>query len=138
MPLYTAATAEQVRAVIGVDLSSTEISDDVIGLPVYAGAAQAELLLLDPLASTYTTDPKLGNAQRALIYLIAARIAPTISPVQSEQLGDYRYTMQPYDGEKDAARLRGLANEAIAANITTSGMISPPTIFATVRGQRGR
>lgn len=138
MALFTAATAEQVRAVLGLGLSVTEIGDDVIGMSVYAGAAEAELLRRDPLASGYTTDPQLGNAQRALVYLIAARLVPALPAVLSEQLGDYRYQMQATDATKEAARLQGLADEAIAANLTDTGFVSPIPSFFTVAGRRGQ
>jgi hypothetical protein len=136
--LFAADTAAQVRAALDLSLGSDALSDSIINMGIYLGAAQAELVQRDPDALAHTDAADILNAKNALVYLTAARLAAVLPDILSEQLGDYRYTRSAWNAAAQAARLRALADIAIAAIVEPDGMLLPPALFTLATGGRGR
>jgi hypothetical protein len=139
MALLTSSDYPAIRAAIDVSLDSTMLSDDVIAMPIYAEAAEAEVLVRDPLALS-----REGSAwQRvvnAAIYLAAARLVRAVVWIKSEEIGGERqYSRQETDLNALIADLRGKAEAELAAVLEpTATAPSRPTMFTLASGRRGR
>jgi hypothetical protein len=136
--LLTADLYPSVRAVLDISLDDTALPDEIIEKPVFAGGAELDVLERDSLAETRT-----GTTRRhlinAAIYFCAARLAPAIPSIVSENLGDYSYSRSAVDWNKRAASLLAQAEQEIAAVVSPgSSSASYPTFFAVASGSRGR
>lgn len=137
--LLQAGSYDQIRACLDTSLDANALSDSVIDADIFAGRAESEILARDPNALTYlTTDAAYARVLRALHYLTAALIAPTLPAITAEQVGSDRYSRAAWDGTKRAAELRGLANAELAAYLNTDGLVEPLFAFGRAPGYRGR
>jgi hypothetical protein len=136
--LFNAESYDQIRACLDTSLDEAGLPNDVIDQPLYSLAAADEVLARDPNALTYTDDTKFRRVFNATCYLCAARIAPALPVLTQFQEGDLRFNLQAWDGEKVAARLRGMAAAELALNLTDSGAVLPPNHFWLASGSRGR
>lgn len=142
MPFLTNAEYPAVRAAIDISLDPTNLPDDVIALPVYAGEAEQWVLAMNPLAGTYTTgSAEYLRMQVAAIYACAALVAPSVPVITGETFGqDHRYTRKDVDMAALAEKLWERARSAINAVIgVTEADSRPPRrfIFTRASGRRG-
>lgn len=136
MPILSTADFPQVRAAIDPLLGEDELPDDVIALPVYRGAAEADVLRRLPNAATFLGED--GDRVRyAVIYLTAALLAPALPDVTSVQLGQSRYQQEPRDTWKRVGYLQGMAARQLASLIDPFGGDGHPKLFGLVPGTRG-
>lgn len=140
MTLITSADYDSIRKAIDLDLTATDLPNEVIGLDVFHGAAEREVIARHPTAADETGDD-LKRVQAAVIYLVAARLAPTVvrKTSISVQTRDASYSRPAFDGQKRAAELRGLAEVELQEVIQPSAVApSRPTMFALASGTRGK
>lgn len=137
MALLSAADYPAIRAAIDVSLTARVLPDTIIGLPIYVDAAEAEILLRDPLAES-RTGAALQHVTNAAVLLAAALLAAAMPAYTAETFSDYSYQRKT-DWATRAAELRKRAEAELAAvlepeNPTTA---SKPTMFTTAPGTRG-
>lgn len=137
MPILTSAEYPAIRAAIDTSLDSALLSDAVIGLSIYLGAADLEVKQRDPSWATRTGD-ELTHLTNAAIYLTAARLVPVIPNIIAETFTDHDYRREKLDVAALVADLRAKAAEELAA-ITEPNDTTPsrPTMFTLARGRRG-
>lgn len=137
MPYTIVVTPANVRAAIGADIEAVNLSDAIIALDIYSGAAIFEVQQKDPLWAMRT-----GNDQtrlnRAADYLTGARAVYAIPAIKSEKYETQSYDRTPLDPNAVAARLTEWA-EAEIAIVTgeTSSTDAMPTMFSLACGGRG-
>lgn len=128
-----------VRSALDVSLDSTVLPDSVIGMSIYGGAAEAEVIQRVPDWATRSADQ-----QRVLIgavaFLTAARLVMAVPQITSERTPDGQTYSRAVmsDPVKFAANLRGLGGDLIAAvTVANIGVPERPHVFTTVGGRRG-
>lgn len=140
MTILTALDYPQIRAVLDVSLTSTQLPDDTIGMDIFVGRAEADVLALDPDAET-RTGADLQHIKNAAIYFTAALLCPTVVRITSmtAQTRDLAYTRQAFDPEERAAELRALAVAEVTAVLTPDDTTpNRPTVFARATANRGK
>jgi len=101
-----------VRAALDTELNDTTLPDATIALDIYEGAANQDVLDLDPSAASRTgTDGE--RVLRAAIYFCAARLAPVVVRLTSLSITtrDLAYAKAVFDPDEMAERLRKLAHD---------------------------
>lgn len=138
MTLINYTHFDLVRAALGLEVDETVVSDDMIALPIYQGAAESEILRRDPSAATRTSAAG-QHIINAAIYLTAALIAPAMTQLKRESFGDYSYAVTA-DWTKRAAELRSLCERELAAvlDANNTATYTRPTMFAAASALRGR
>src|SRR5262245_40663421 len=108
MALLQVADYPSVRAALDVRLAEGHFpSDQVIGLPIYAGQAEEAVLPRYPGAAT--APPAAAPAvQRAVVYYTAALLCPAMPNLTAEDEAGYRYSAQARDWEARADELERL------------------------------
>jgi hypothetical protein len=141
MSIITSADYPEVRAALDTELNVQVLPDAIIAQSIYHGAAEQDVLDLDPNAESRTDETEIAREKRACIYFCAARLAAAIIRITSisVQARDISYSKPTFDPEQRAAELKAMAEEEIAAILTPSET-SPqrPTMFAVASGYRGR
>lgn len=129
---------DAVRAVIDTSLTEDVLPDLTIELSAFAGAAIDAIEARDDQAQTRTGD-EAARLNRALVYLTAANLLPSVPQLVSEKLGPVSTTRLATNWQERAADLRLRADEEIQA-VLDSETVAPsrPTVFATARGTRWR
>jgi hypothetical protein len=137
--LLTASEYPAIRAAIDVTLDSELLPDATIGLPLYAGAAEAWVLSRLPTADSLA-EPARTAAVRAAMWRCAALLVPAVPQIVSESTqADHAYTRQGLDIAKRVAQLMALAEEALAEATPADDVGAPmPTMFTLATGGRGR
>lgn len=137
-PILDTAHYEMVRAALGIEVDDYILTDDLIALPIYQGAAETEILRRDPqaLSRTGTAAEHIINAA---VYLTAALIAPAMTQMKRESFGDYSYaaTVDWGDREKEL-RARFEREMAAVLNPDQIATTNRPVIFAAAKAYRGR
>ena len=138
MSLLDAADFPAIRAALDVSLKAQTLPDATIALPIYQGAAEAEVLARDPLAES-RAGAALQRVVNAAIFLTAAYLAPAMPALTAETIGKYSYERKT-DWAARAADLRQRADVELAAVLTPDVARSPrpPSLFAVARGRRGQ
>lgn len=139
--LRTPDLYDQVRKALDVSLTATSLPDDVIDLPIYAGAARDQVLAAQPDAESLdpvTDAARWQAALAALAYLTAARLAPALPQVTTRQVGDVRVSREKWDAAAAEARLRKLAAGSLAILTGTVAGERGTAHFWVVPGRRGR
>ncbi len=140
MAILSAADYPAIRAALDVSLNAQLLPDATIGQDIFVGAAEAELLRRVPDAASRTGDD-LKRVKRALVWLTAALLAPSVVRITSlsVQTRDLSYSRQTFDPDEKAAELRSRAESEIAM-LLTPGEATPslPTVFTVAAGYRGR
>jgi hypothetical protein len=116
------------------------IDQPSIMLPIYAAAAEADVVQRDAALATRTGDD-LEHARRAAIYFCAARLAPAVPDIVQQTFFDYRYTKAARDIAADVDRLTGLAESELAAMTGYGGdltAIYPVSHFGVAKATRGQ
>jgi hypothetical protein len=141
MPLLTSLEYPSIRAAIDISLDATVLPDSIIGLPIYADAAEQDVLRRDPTAED-RTGVELQHVTNAAIYLCAALLVPAVPQISGETTsGQHSYTRKLVDVDDLAATLRARADAELAAVLTPStppSSASRPTLFGLASGRRGR
>lgn len=137
--LFPTGSTEQVRNALDLRLTTSNLPDAIINQVIFKDEALEQLLAADPNALTYT-DPStaFSRAHRAMVYLVAALIAPVLPNLTRLELGDSVFAWEKWDGLARAAQLRALAQAAIALNTEADGLVPAMRQFETARGYRGR
>lgn len=119
-------------------LTEVQLPDDVIGMSVFQGMAEKDVIRIYPAAATETDSEKIEHIQRATILLTASYIAPSIPSLQGEHLGNYQYRRIAIDSNALADRLRGLAEDELTQidPLDDDGEVIP-IMFTTAIGPRG-
>ena len=138
MALLSAADWEAVRAALDPEMSSDDLPDRIIEQPIYAVAAELELLARDPIAASRTGTAK-AHIRNAGILLTASRIAPALIAITQQTLGSYTFSLSPTDWTKRAALLRVSAERELGMAMGEAAPgLKPYTMFGVARGRRGR
>jgi hypothetical protein len=145
MPWAILATADYpaVRAAIDASLEPSNLSDAVIALDIYAGAAVQDVTDRYPTAAAVVLAATQLKITRAAVYFCAARLAIPVAGVIVSSLSvsarDMNYSRPPYDGHKRAAELLALAEEELD-DILEPDEETPnrPRMFTLAPGYRGR
>lgn len=140
MAILTSADWPAVRAALDTELDTNSLTDAVIALNIYSGAADQDVLALDPDAESRIGED--GNRiTRAAIFFCAARLAPVVLRILnlSALTRDLRFSKPTFDPEERAKELRGMAVEEINEILTPGGLAtSMPRQFSAVSGIRGK
>lgn len=140
MTIITSEHYNEIRAAIDVSLTKARLSDDIICMPIYAGAAEQDVLNIVPDALSKTGDD-LIKIERAAVFFCAARLVHSVVQLTSVAISvrDMNYSRPAYDPDERKAALVAMANSELLSiiepNETTHSM---PTMFATVCGRRGQ
>lgn len=129
----------QIRAALDVTLSAADLPDSVIALPLYLGAADAEIKRRDPAWAT-RDESALALLRRAVIYLTAASLAPAVPELTQERYPEGYSYARASSYVKRGAELRQLAEQQIAIVLAPSAPaeLSMPTFFGAATGRRGQ
>jgi len=140
MPILTTADYPAVRAALDSQLTATDLPNSMIAEPIFAPAAEAELLARVPTAASMTGE-NAARVKRALIRLTAALLAPSVVRVTSMsiQTRDLSYSRQTFDPVKKAADLRAAAETELGPLLVISAAepVGPFPAFTLARGNRG-
>lgn len=140
MAILTSADWPAVRDALDTELDTNSLLDATIARNIYSGAADQDVLALDPDAETRTGED--GNRiQRAAIFFCAARLAPVVLRILnlSALTRDLRFSKPVFDPEERANELRGMAVEEINEVLVPGGLAtSMPRQFSAVSGTRGK
>lgn len=138
MPLLSTSDYPAIRAAIDIGLAAADLPDAIIGLDLYAGAAQREVLARDPLAESRTGSALLAVREAAQL-LTAARLVPAVPRIVSLSGAGEGITQKLSDPAALAADLRTRAEAAITAVlIAAQGARVRPTAFGLAPGRRGQ
>ena len=129
MPLLEATDYPAVRAALSTALTPDMLPDTVIGLGIYAEAAEADVLALDAAALTRTGD-ELARVKRAAILFCAARLAPAVPQLLSSRVHLLSTTFAAVDWQALATTLREQARAEVTAVTQTQAR---PTLFTLGR-----
>lgn len=137
MALLTTADYPAIRAALDVSLTARDLPDSVIGLAIYVGAAEAEVLVRDPVAASRIGAEK-QHLVNAAVFLTAAYLAPALPALTKERFAEYSYE-QEVDWLARAADLRRRFEAELAAVLAPNdaATYSRPTMFTTAAGTRG-
>lgn len=139
MPILTAADYDAVRAAIDVGLTAAQVPDAVIGMPIYHGWADAQVLAAVPTAAT-ATGTAAEWATRAAILFCAARLVRAIPNTVQESFADVTYRRDVPKAEERAAALLAEAESALATLAELEGVtptVARPIFFTLATGRRG-
>ena len=138
MAILTSADYPTIRAAIEVTLSSEQLPDAVIAMPIYVEAAEAEIARRVPDALESTDPVVIATLKRAAIYLTAALIAPAVPRLTSERYGDQAYGREATDYQALAQALRNKVDDELATLDPVAGTPVMPMMFTLASGRRGR
>jgi hypothetical protein len=136
-PFIDESHFDSVRRAIDVDLTDTDLLDEVIADDVYLGRAAQQILMLDPLAET-----RAGVAEQAIImatiFTVAALLVPAMPLIVTEQFVDYRVKFDQLTQLQKIQDLKDAASEqiAIAMGDETRGPYARVQGFYLARGGR--
>lgn len=138
MALIGPADYPAVRAAIDVTLDSSSLPSEIIALPIYQGAAEADVLARDPQAATRQGDEQI-RIRSATVYLTASYLIQALPQITHQNFAGYSYQRSQQDPAKRAAELRALGLSHIDG---LTGQVQPPTPYPTffrrASGGRGR
>lgn len=140
MALLTTADYPAVRAALDTSLDDGDLPDDVIGLSIYQGRAEAFILRRDPTA----LDRIAADAQQikhAAIFLTAGYLAPAIPAIISDDYGEHRMSRKPMDWIAQGHFLIEQGEEELNVLLVAPTLLTTvfrPRMFTTASGTRGR
>jgi len=120
-----------VRSVIGLDITSAILPDDVLALPTFEG--EAERFIEKYLTSDQYENPDYtSQVDTAAVYYLASLAAPTIPEVSSERIAGGSITYKNVDRMKQAEILKSRAVDILGEiDVATgeSAAATNPNIF---------
>lgn len=134
MAILTDADFPEVRAVLHMSITTDHLPDATIGLPIYQGRAENEIIRRDPLAES-RTESEGEKVRQATILLLAALIAPAMEMLTSETIpgGGYRYQKPEVDWKTKAQLLRESVDSILSVLLDTDPETpSLPFLFGRV------
>lgn len=136
MPFVPLVTPENVRYLLGVDLTDEQVSDGVVWSPVYGGRAVLEVQRRDPAYADRTGDEqtRLNNAADHLTAAYLARKVPNLTGEHQGTAGGY--TREAVDVDKLVGELLAVASAEIELVVGEEAS-AVPTFFALASGTRG-
>lgn len=140
MAILTSADWPAVRQAVHVSMDANLLPTATIELDIYSGAADQDVIKLDPDAESRTGDEALAIT-RAAVFYCAARLCPVVDWFLnlSTTTRDLRWSRQLPPAEQRANELRGMAVEEINEVLTPGAeAASMPRMFTKVTGTRGK
>lgn len=140
MAILTSADWPSVRQAVHVSMDTNLLPTATIELNIYSGAADQDVLELDPDAESRTGEDE-KRVTRAAIFYCAARLCPVVDWFLnlSTTARDLRYSRQLSPAQQRANELRGMAVEEINEVLTPGADAqSMPRTFTKVTGTRGK
>lgn len=140
MALLTNQDYPAVRAALDVSLSPSELSDSVIGLPIFQGKAEAEVIDRIPDAQALVdaaVEPDHQRVKNAAIYLTAALIAIRNPQITRDAFAGISVERKAQDVAALERDLRALANSEITAVIGTPVAATRPPFMTLGQATRG-
>lgn len=138
MAILTSNDYPAIRAALDVQLDADDLSDDVIAMDIYIGAAELWIADRDSLSATRTGN-ELTHIRAATIYYTASLLAPALPRLASESLEDAQVQWQKQDWAQLASELQQRAETHLQAVLDASEDAPlRPTMFARVSGIRGK
>ncbi len=135
--LETLLDKNAVRAAIRVNMTSAELGDDIIGLPIFSGAAILEVKNRVPGAEDLTGDPLL-HVTNAINLLTAAFIVDSLPQIKRSKTAEGD-EIELFGLATSASFLRERAGEEIAIVVEAPASVAgQPVMFTLARGYRGR
>ena len=141
--VYITGTAEyqQIRARLGVDLDTSNLSDDVIALDTFSGKAEDDIVARLKTPNTLT-DAQQAKVKRACILRAAAELVDAVPLRESEGADDIQTRYERAKRKDLKMSLYAASDEEIediiAAQSTDSTKASDFNIFNTANGERGK
>lgn len=127
-----------VRAAIDISLSEGSLSDDIIGLSVYKGAAEQSVLSRVPTADTEDASAQNHFHVAAILYCAAA-LCFAIPGFTRESGPEFNAEFDRIDPKVLAADLRARADAEVLAGAPSVDISPVPAgMFGVARGSRGR
>lgn len=117
MAIITAADYPQIRATLDVSFSETDLSNDIIKMSIYSGAADQDVIdrvsNAEALVSAGGTDAK--KIKRAAILFCAARLVMAVFQAESvtTTARDLNYSRPTFNPEKRKAELIEMAEDQL-------------------------
>lgn len=109
MAILTPQLYPAVRAAIDVGLDTAKLPDQVIALPIYAGAADLDVLARDPDAES-RTEVAQQHVLNAAVYFCAARLIGALhQQIRESSAEGYGWQVTAWDPAVRAAELRTMA-----------------------------
>lgn len=138
MAILTSDDYEAIRKALDTELTDKNLPNSIIGLDIYAGAADQDVLDVYPEAESDAANA--ARITRAAVLFCAARLAPAVVRLTSLTVStrDLSYQRPAWDPEKRAAELRALAEEELAEILDTGLAPTRPTLFGRAPGYRGQ
>ncbi len=140
MAILTSADWPAVRQAVHVSMDTNLLPTATIAMNIYSGAADRDVLKLDPDAESRTGEDE-NRVTRAAIFYCAARLCSVVDWFLnlSTTARDLRYSRQLSPAEQRANELRGMAVEEINAILFPDATAqSMPRMFTKVTGIRGK
>jgi hypothetical protein len=136
--LLTRDYYDQVRTAIDTSLDANILTDEVIAMPTFHGAAEAFVYERDPDAAT-RTGAELVHIINAIVFLTAAYLVPSIPFLLREDFGDYNYSrfLEKNFVDELVASLRSRANAELNIVLGLDLYASMPVMFDVAPGRRG-
>jgi len=136
MPLLNDADYPAVRATLLLGITSEMLPNDVIALPIFQQAAEAEVLRCDPTAAS-RTGAEAEAIGRATIYLTAALIAPSVPNLIEHEEDRVRVKMEAVDWQVKARELKDMATAELNNLLNPSNLTAQmPVMFTLAEGKR--
>lgn len=137
--ILTADLYPSVRAALDVSLDAATLPDGVIGLDIYAGAAERWVKANDPQWSAHLAVPDDAMRLRnAAVYSCAALLAYAVPVLTREDIGqsDYSYSRDAIAPADLAAQLRTRAAAELAGLLPVGTAGALPFFFGVAPGAR--
>jgi hypothetical protein len=136
--ILTSAEYVEVRAAIGTDVSPRDLSNAVIKLDLYQGAAERWARSIDATADSRQGD-ELRTLKTAIVLKTASLILPAFPHLVSEDFGEGESVRrQPVNIEERATKLAQRAQDTIGQLVAQeSKPLNLPTMFTAAKGRRG-
>jgi hypothetical protein len=136
MAILTTAEYPAIRAAIDVSLTSKQLPDTIIGLDIYKGRAESEVIRVYSTAETETDPEKISHITNAAVLIAASLLVKSVPFLTRETFGNYQYQRARIDLDVLAANLRAQADDELAQLTSTDITENMPTFFTVAPGYR--
>lgn len=135
MALLTELYYPSIRAVIDVSLTTDDLPDEILALPIFLDAGVTQVLDKVPDAESMTGSDRT-HVVNAAVYYTAALLVTGLPDIVGETFGTYIYKRTPTDRNKQAILLqsKGDGEIDVVLGITDDDR---PRSFDVAKGHRG-